>query len=540
LRTMEVIGARVAALLFAAFCLSGCAGARLYSDSRDGQGKAAQAAWQKVDLNKIVATERGNLNQVLQVQLDTQDKLAAAIRNNTLRALVERDLNSGLVASIDENLEKLVGDNPADAIRGSRDAMRTYDEALTNQETDHRIFRRIGLPVPSCEALNDPSKPLIAIEKYKQSATAIQVADIDEAVKSVKQACADPISKKYAAVFAGLKGQMEIAVDQQAANEAKLAKLRSKSQGFRTEYQEKLKAYNDAVAAAGASDPKAAAPTAAGTPDTGACPDGPKTGGDAAVKAGEAGKRLCQIVALIDNANDAFSTAFISKERLDALDKFVSTVTKASADGKLPDDASEAAKAFILLPQLMDDAKKSLAEAKKPLILPLMIRRNMEQLKLDGANKEIAILEARGQLSSALVDTLYAQAVQMWRAKEALASDGSNGSVDMRTVLPLKMVDAFAKASPDQREILYHSVSMYSDALNRLGAKRYRLEYQRLATYQEVSLSYAEVNLKQWSTLIGGSVDQVAESASLGIKPETISALLNTIGTFYIGYGVNK
>jgi hypothetical protein len=537
---VEIIGARTVALLFATVFLSGCAGARLYSEARDEQGKAAQAAWQKVDLNKIVATERLNLNQVLQAQLDTQDKLAAAIRNNKLRALIEMDLNSGLVGSIDESLKGLAGANHTAALRNSRAAMATYQEALTNQETDHRTFRRNKLAVPSCDALQDQAKPLIAIESYKKTANAMQVAAIDEAVISVKKACADPISKKYAAVFADFKGQMATAVEQQMADEANLTALRSKTEAWRTEYQEVLKAYGEAVAAAGKSEPKVPATAPTGAPDPDACPDGPKTGGDAVVNAAAAGKRLCQLVGLLDEANDAFSMAFISKERLDALDKFATTVTKASADGKLPKDASESAKAFILLPKLMDDAKKSLAEAKKPLILPLMIRRNIEQLKLDGANKEIAILEARAQLSQAIVDTQYAQAVQMWRANVALTSDGSEGSIDMRPVLPLKMVDAFAKASPNQRELLYHSISMYSDALNRLGAKRYRLEYQRIATFQEVSLSYAEVNLKQWSALIGGSVDQVAESASLGIKPEAISALLNTIGTFYIGYGVNK
>lgn len=555
---------KAAALLMMGTFLSGCAGARLYSEARDNQGKAAQAAWQKVDLTKMVSADRANLNQVLQEQLDTQDKLAAAIRNNKLRSLIEQKVEHGLVTSINESLNKLVGSAtvnehpPSEVIAKSRTAISLYRSALTDKETNDRAFTRNALAVPSCEGkdlkTSAPVENLIQVLKEKiQAATSEttkgtykhQQAEIDDAIETARSECRDPISKKYEAVFSGFKGgDLADAVKQLKTDEEKLANSKGSSAALREQYQVALKGYNDAVAAASTSGDLApavvAAPATAATPGDEQCPDGSQTGGDAVIKAREAGKRLCQIVALIDKAGDAFSISFISKERLDALDKFVTTITKASADGKLPDDASEAAKAFVLLPKLMVDAKDSLAAAKKPLVLPLMIRRNLEQLKLDGANKEITILETRVQLSKAIVDTLYAQAVQMWRAHEALISDGKKGFVDMRSILPMKMVDAFSKASPEQKELLYYSASMYADALNRLSAKHYKLQYQRIATFQEVSLSYAEVNLKQWSTLIGGTIDQVAESASLGIKPETIATLLNTIGIFYIGHGVNK
>ena len=71
-------------------------------------------------------------------------------------------------------------------------------------------------------------------------------------------------------------------------------------------------------------------------------------------------------------------------------------------------------------------------------------------------------------------------------------------------------------------------------------AKWRKLEYQRIATFHEISLSYAEVNLKQWSSLIGSAVDQVAESAGDGIKPENVTALINSLGILWIGRGVNK
>lgn len=550
----ELAGARLGALLLVATLVSGCAGARLYSETRDKQGQAAQASWRKLDLGSVVDTARSNLNQVLQAQLDTQDKLAAAIRNNRLRALVEQPLDTGLVANIHAQLEGLIGSAaqnnkaPSQVIAESRLAMGDYQAALTDKASNDRTFTRHALAVPACAEVQGPELPE-ALARFMHSANPMQRADMEAALDALRAECeSHSLEQTYAAVFRGMQGGlMAAALSQQQMDKAQLEAAQTATLQLRLDYQAALKAYNAAVAeAALAGAPvitAASAPTAAGAAGTGSCPDGPKTGAAAIVKAAAAGQRLCQIVSLIDLAQDAFSVSFISQERLDALDKFVTTVTKAHADGTLPADASEAAKAFVLLPQLMVEARNALAAAKKPLALPLMIRRNMEQLKLDGANKEIALLRTRVQLSQAIVESLYAQAVQLWRAHAALSADGSNaqdGLVDMRSTLAGPMVEAFAKATPDQRELLYYAASMYLDAVNRLSARHYKLAYLRIATFQEVSLSYAEVNLKQWSNLIGGTVEQVAESAALGFKPATLSALLNTLGIFYIGQGVNK
>ena len=43
-----------------------------------------------------------------------------------------------------------------------------------------------------------------------------------------------------------------------------------------------------------------------------------------------------------------------------------------------------------------------------------------------------------------------------------------------------------------------------------------------------------------WAALIGASVTQAAEFAALGIKVEQIEKILNLLGIFYIGYGVNN
>jgi hypothetical protein len=99
---------------------------------------------------------------------------------------------------------------------------------------------------------------------------------------------------------------------------------------------------------------------------------------------------------------------------------------------------------------------------------------------------------------------------------------------------------AFGSSDKNKKEQLYDGAARYLDALNRLEARRYKLEYMRLAATHELSLTYSEVNLKQWEALIGTTVTQVADYSAGGIKAEDITNLINAAALIYIGVGVNK
>ncbi len=259
-----------------------------------------------------------------------------------------------------------------------------------------------------------------------------------------------------------------------------------------------------------------------------------KSSSQALTKVQAALGELDSAVRALAGASDALSVQFLSKERLAALDQFVTAVTEAKPDAPVPAGAGKATTAFILLPQLLDDAHQALADAKKPLALPLLMRRNVEQLRLEGATREVEARRAYVRLSRDIVDTLYDQAVQLWLADRDLGDS---------KILPLHgqpLIATFDSALPDARELLYTAAARYLDAVNRLSARRYRLEYMRIATVHELSLAYAEVNMKQWQALIGTTVDQVAAASASGIKAENITALINTLGVLWIGHGVNK
>jgi hypothetical protein len=232
-------------------------------------------------------------------------------------------------------------------------------------------------------------------------------------------------------------------------------------------------------------------------------------------------------------AQDAFSVSFLSEERLKSIDKLVVAITETAPGEKLPDEADQATVAFILIPQLLDAARQSLADTKKPLAIPLLMRRNYEQLNLEAAKRDIASREAMVRLSRELVATIYQQAIQLYMASKELHATSANYH-------KLPVLEAFSKPPPGDRERIYSAAARFLDALNRLDAKRYKLEYMRIGAIHERSLAYTEVNIRQWQSLIGITVDQVADFSASGIKPDTIGSLINTLGILWIGAGVNK
>jgi hypothetical protein len=124
--------------------------------------------------------------------------------------------------------------------------------------------------------------------------------------------------------------------------------------------------------------------------------------------------------------------------------------------------------------------------------------------------------------------------VQLWLASRDLDVPG------VKALHGRRCIEAFSTAGPNEKELMYMSAARYLDTLNRLTARRYRLEYLRVAASHELALAYVEVDMKQWQSLIAATVDQVAAFGASGIKPEQVSSLLNTIGVFWIGHGVNK
>jgi hypothetical protein len=485
------------------FAISACGTPHLYSDIRDKQGQAAQSAWKSVDLSKVGDQQRQNIDSVLKAQLETQDKLAETIRNFKLRAMLEApSVQKGLAADVDQSLRFLAGTSDPQALKLSREMFVKHAVARRMFEEREAIFRREGLLPPACDDVKgDQVSDSVAAYLADETTDARHQAEIAGAVEELKRACqADPgTAKVYVPILAGQLGKAKA---QASIDAVELQRARDAAAQVEKELTE-------AVAAKPAASAQAVATTAS-----------------AANKIGTAVKKL-------ESSKSPYAQRLLSKLRLGEIDKFIAQVTQGEA-GKLPAQASEAATAYVLIPKLIDDANVAITNSRKPLATPLLLARDLEQLKLDAAQKEMTLLETRAQLSEQEVSSIYDEIVQLWLAQNALLDPSLQGT------LQKTMGDAFEAPQSRQRELLYYSAALYLDAINRLDARWRKLEYERIATYQEVALAYSEVNAQQWSALIGTSVSQVAASAAGGLKPEKINSLINSIGILWIGNGVNK
>lgn len=491
--------------LLAGTLLSGCE-SLMYSDVRDKQGISAKEAWSAVDVTAVVTTERANLKKLLGAELDTQDRLAAGIRNHELRSLVAaKTLKEGLVDPVNQRLSSVAGS--AESVSASHKRLSNYRKNLILLEAIEEEFKAEHLRMPDCTTVANGAVPPV-IAQWLKSADATSASEINYLLEQLQKVCKNPDIDIFA-VYAGLSGEIGAAVIRYHAETMLIKEAKDQFEKLRTDYQVALASYNTAVASA-------------------------KGRSDAAAQVKADLDKLKKAIDALESAQDPFSVQFLSKERLDSLGKFVDAVTQSALDGKIPEGANEATVAFILLPQLLDDAKNSLAAAKKPLALPLLIRRNHEQLKLEAATREIEARETIARLSRELVEVLYEQAVQLWHASDTL------GSPSMQKLHLSSIANAFSKSGSNEKEALYRAAAQYLDAVNRLSAKRYKLEYMRIASIHEIGLAYAETNLRQWDSLISATIDQVASASASGIKAENVSALLNSAVLLWIGNGVNK
>jgi hypothetical protein len=484
--------------------LGGCGTFRTYSVVRDKQGEAAKKAWAGVDLKGVVTTERTNLDSLLAAELEAQDRLATGVRNYTLRAMVDgKNLDDALVKPVENRLDKLVGSQKL-LVTSLEEREKRAAAELNLIGKYAPDFEQKMLSMPTCSDVADDATPSV-IKKWLASASEIDKGLMDEILRQLREDC---VAASEDPVYQGLGGDINNAWKQYKNDSTQLEISRKESVKMQDSYLAAVAAYDKAIAAS-------------------------QTTPEAVQATQNAVTNLGKALDALAKAQDAFSVSFLSEERLKSIDKLVVAITETAPGEKLPDEADQATVAFILIPQLLDAARQSLADTKKPLAIPLLMRRNYEQLNLEAAKRDIASREAMVRLSRELVATIYQQAIQLYMASKELHATSANYH-------KLPVLEAFSKPPPGDRERIYSAAARFLDALNRLDAKRYKLEYMRIGAIHERSLAYTEVNIRQWQSLIGITVDQVADFSASGIKPDTIGSLINTLGILWIGAGVNK
>ena len=513
--------------------LSGCGTIYLHSDARQKQGEDAAKAWLDVDLKSTFNTERDNLGKLLEAELQTQDRLALTVRNAELRKMIVRDGKLSLSKAISDRLEVLAGPIIAGnlAIR-----LTTWTNANTRlnsnarQQAEQRELQAVmGAPDVSCKELTTPTGVTEEWQawasRYPEDGPSSRVImnELSKLCKAVPE-----LEKARDKALAALAGRIRSALEELAVVRAEIAVANATKTRVKTAVAAYKKALIDAT---GAADPK-----------------------KATEKVAEAAKKLQDMLQVASQAQDAFSKELVSNERVKNIEKALGDIAS-NAAGTPPAGATSAVVAAVLLPQILDDAQAVARAGRVPATLPLVIRLSIERLRLDAATREVKSLQSQEELSQEIVNALTAQAFQLEEALRHLDNSPAKNIAQLPFPQAIaKAQDASSKVptvntgksgdskllAADLKEALYRSTTKYLDAIGRLDARYYRLEYMRIAAVHEQSLLRSEVNVAQWEALIDSTVKQAAQHAAGGLKASDLTGLISALGIVWIGHGTNK
>lgn len=521
LRSLRLGG--FAATVSIALATSGCANLYLHSDTRQHQAEAASKAWTDVETSTLFTTERENLDKLAEAEQQTQVHVAAAIRDYMAAAIVnpgregeasgareKRTLQGTVLKPARAQFESLVG--PFDSYD---QRIQAADKLLPSQRSIEGLVARlqdIGSPTSDCPNATDPPAPDAPTQTWLDTLSAGARAGAKDDLKTLAEDCKTLLNliaeQKAAGVDAAPVGQLKAAVGQLERDRRDVTSQRTVFLRAKARYDAALKAHAEAVAAA------------AGAPAD--------VGATVAAKAALLKQAIDQLRLL----QNAFAREFVAAETIDSIDVSLSAI----AAGKEDDDSSKGVVFAIQAPALIDRYRTALAEARKPLVLPLLIRRNAEQLQRAAAAADVKLTEAKVEVSTRIVAAVLAQAAALRRATRELDdAAGPNAAV-----LDQPWADAMASTRGRQKQLLLSGTARYLDAASRLQGERYRLEYARIALDHQRGLAYAEASVAQWANLIGAGVSQLDTFAKGGIDKTVLSDLAKVLGLFWIGNGVNK
>lgn len=508
--------------------LSGCANVYLHSETRQKQAEAASKAWSEVDNAAPIATERENLKKLLQAEQATQLRVAVARREYLAAAIVAppgdgaaRDAQSvavRLYAAAQREFEALVGP-VAEYDRRTAAARQAEPTSDAIDRLSQRLRAR-GSPVAGCGALEAGALPQPVTEDWLKSLTPGRRAAASEDFDALVTQCAQ-IGQLGGGGKTPVQGPvLQAAIADRLKDQQELDDRRATFTKAKASYAAALKAYQDADA------------EAAQTPSD-------ATLGARLAAAAESLK--AQIDAL-RGLNNALAQEFIANETLDSIDSALAAI----AAGDAGDDTRKGVIFAVQAPALIQRYRDAIAASKKPLALPLLIRRNAEQLQRDAAATDVRLLEAKLALDDRIIEAVHAQARTLRRALRELdrarvldSKDSAGNSKPDLFARRLSWPEALESTEGPVRQMLLSGAALYLDAMSRLEGERFRLGFARIALDHERGLAYAETSAAQWANLIGAGVGQLDAFGKGGVNGAVLSDLAKVLGLFWIGHGVN-
>lgn len=539
---------RRAVLLWgAAIAVSGCADLHLYSPQRDEQGKAAQKAWADADPLEPVRTQRENSAALLARELAYVETASLAKRDRELQALtVGPSLQTDLVTKVQAGALVVAGDV---TLQNQIATAMGRQASFTSQYTQamKEVLRRGFEPFPCADLTSGKAEQSVAdwlaIYKAKQPFPA-QV--FEGAITAAKKLCAEKLADSTAvrdlltaeAASAKDKGtplpRLWSATDELDAAEQALKSREAANAGDRNAYRAALAEYREllkeGIPAAAPAASAAAAPVAAAS-----APQTPE-------KQSALDQSLTKLKAAIDKLkglNDKYSLKFIAEERITAIDEFLGTMLEPKPAGDPAEsDKDRAARTLRLLEETAEEWNAAQANAKEVLTRPLLMQQSLDALQVEALSRSMAADKADIEILRMRVDLLGQQATHYRLAQGFLKGTEKHHTGSLQSV----MFDNNKAADQEllnERTRLLQASAHYGYASGYLQGQLDGTQLKRQALKNARTLDAAELNVRQWATLIGSNVDLVAAWATIGVKEETISKGINALLLLWIGVGVN-
>ncbi len=486
----------------------GCA---MYSETRDKQGQAVQAAWTKVDLKSQIEVPRKNLAALLDEQLSIEDDLWSTRRSEAASRMASTMTVAQFTALVDKGLADALGTGTTSAdFQAARNAS---DNASQDLLRAARGLSIASIDMPGCAVALDKTQLAAFRERLFAGASDNQKDSWNGAQDGIVSACQAQADAAKLSTHSGAAG-------------AAFRALESEREAVQAD-QIKAQQLADSLKRAQA-DYKAKADALASKPGT----------SDADVKAAFA--KLEQADKAINSAQNSFAVLAHSQSELDSLKQFLATYDDVSQGQGAPDGSNHAAVSLALFPALADKARSTLADADKPNLLPLVIEKNIRQQNVEIAQREIDRRKKVVALLQSQVDLTIVEGDSFQQMKDSLADP----VIQARAAQPLRvLLQPYDKsASPAERqakERAWRASSRYLDVWGRqraeLGKNRYRIS----ALANEKPIAFAESGINQWKVLIDPSVELMADFGASGIKTSDIKDFLNSLMLLAIAIGVN-
>lgn len=503
-----------------AMAASGCSNLYLHSPVRQQQAEAATKAWGEVDNAVLFTAERENLAKLAEAEQLAQVHVAAAIRENlatvianpgagdpnkeTAPARQARSVRSTVLSKSREAFEQLVGTKDAYEARIKIDDMRKPLQREIEIVLAH--LAEIDSPPVGCSEPGEPTVAPEAIQAWLSSLHKDARIGANDDLRNLEKQCEELRALPNPEPKSGAE---EIRALQKLNNDKRdLLKLRSQFSLAKVGYDLALKAYAVAVAAAAPADVTLSASVAAKAAD------------------------VMQAITVLRGLQNVLAQEFVANQTIDSIDSALSAIVA----GKVADDAKKEVVFAVQAPALIDRYRAAMAEAKKPLVWPLLIRRNAEQIQRDAAAADIKLMESKIAVSVRIVEAVRAEADALRRAQiELEAADGLRPGL-----LDQPWAEALESGTGRPKQLLLSGTARYLDAVSRLEGERFRLQYTRIAFDHERGLAHAQASAAQWANLIGAGVGQMESFAKGGINDAVISDFAKVLGLFWVGHGVNK